>query len=51
MWHYCIDNHTTPEHVCRQFNWIGIMDDENVSEEESGHDSSDADGEPSEERL
>jgi hypothetical protein len=51
MWHYCIDNRTTPEHVCRQFNWLGIMDDENVSEEESGNDSSDADGEPSEERM
>eukprot|EP00804_Cyclotella_cryptica_P013124 CCRYP_002394-RA/>CCRYP_002394-RA protein AED:0.84 eAED:0.44 QI:0/0/0/0.33/1/1/3/0/456 len=21
MWSYCMDHHTTPEHICQQFNW------------------------------
>jgi hypothetical protein len=48
LWSYCLDRHTKPEHVCKQFNWFGLVDgpgeqqiEENTSEEEgdSGQDS------------
>ena len=51
MWHYCIDNHTTLEHVCRQFNWMGMIDDDNNGEDESGDSSSNEEGEHLEDRV
>jgi hypothetical protein len=35
MWSYCIDNHTTPEYVCKQFNWSGLLGEDSSNDESS----------------
>jgi two-component SAPR family response regulator len=51
MWAYCIDNHTTPEHVCRQFNWMGLAEPSNDSGDDSSYDSSEGDRESNGEEV
>lgn len=38
LWTYCIDNHTSPEHVCKQFNWSALLDSCEESDEEEPSD-------------